>query len=111
MTTFTDSIDSYCKGYSVAPGCKGKHCEHNPERSHDHQCEPNFSNRQCDSCGSTYAGDRQEATMIPLDYKAGEDTMIEAIICVDCLLYWANGDEPDEPWYRTPQDYRETLAY
>ena len=105
MSKFGDSIEHYCKGYTVAPGCRGIECEY-AEGDEEHRCEASFSSAQCDSCGSTFAGDREPATMIPLDYKAGEDTMIDVTICVDCVMAWANGDDPDEPWYRTPQDYR-----
>lgn len=102
MSAFTDSIDHYCDGYTVAPGCKGKECEHNPERSHDHLCEPHFAWSQCDSCGSTFGGDREQATMIPHDFKPGGNSeMIDASICVDCVLFWANGDEPEQ-WTQHP---------
>ena len=41
--------------------------------------------------------------MIPLDYKAGEDTMIEVSICTDCTMAWANGEDPEE-WQQHPGD-------
>lgn len=99
MTTdsenFTASVAHYCDGYTVAPGCRGEQCEH-ADGDPEHRCEPSFSWSQCDSCGSNLGGDREPATMIPTDYEAGDDTMIEVSICVDCLLYWANGDLPEQ---------------
>lgn len=106
MTTatekFEDSVAHYCKGYTVAPGCRGPECEH-AEGDEEHRCEPNFSWSQCDSCGSTLGGDREPATMIPHDYKAGEDTMIDVSICPDCVQAWANGESP-ETWQQHPGD-------
>ena len=104
MSTDTENFDAavahYCKGYTVAPGCRGEQCEY-AEGDREHQCEASFSSAQCDSCGSTFAGDRLPATMIPLDYKAGEDTMIEVSICTDCTMAWANGEDTEE-WQQHP---------
>ena len=97
---FVEAVNHYCKGYAVVPGCRGEQCEY--ANDDNHQCEPSFCWRKCDSCGSRLGGDRTPATMIPLDYKAGEDTMIECEICTDCLFYWANDDLP-ETWRASPQ--------
>ena len=94
LSPFEQAVDHYCAGYTVAPGCRGIECEH-ADGDENHQCETYFSRHQCDSCGSTLGGDRETATMIPLDYKAGDDTMIECEICVDCLVFWANGELPE----------------
>ncbi len=99
MTTDTErfeaAVEHYCKGYTVALGCRGIECEY-ADGDENHLCESHFSRSQCGSCGSTLGGDREQATMIPLDYKAGEDTMIDIDICVDCLMFWANGDLPEQ---------------
>lgn len=96
MSAFGDAVEHNCKGYTVAPGCHGIECEF-ADGDESHQCEASFSFAPCDSCGSRLGGDRSPATMIPLDFKAGDDTMIDISICVDCALAWANGDEP-ETW-------------
>ena len=100
MSAFTESVDHYCKGLAVAVGCRGIECEHSGG-DENHQCEPGFSSHQCDSCGSTFGGDR--STAYGLDRKnPREHDPIELSICVDCVLYHANGDEPTERWYQHP---------
>jgi hypothetical protein len=69
--------------------------------------EASFGGCQCDSCGSTYAGDRHEAHGIATERDERGDVDISHLsICTDCLLFHANGDEPEE-WYQSPSDYRE----
>jgi len=53
----------------------------------------------CESCGSTFGGDREKAVALPHDLKTGEQYEIE--ICVDCLMFHANGDLP-ENWSASP---------
>lgn len=123
MSAFTESIEHYCKGLTVSPGaaaccdeCRTSYgCDDDADTETAQQylyenAEPYFSGGQCDSCGSTYAGDRDAAHGIPHDFKAGEDTIIHMTICTDCVLFHANGDEPEE-WYQTPGDYREASGY
>ena len=55
--------------------------------------EPSFSWGQCESCGTYLGGDRHAAAGI-LE-TSGE--VIELDICTDCLVYHANGEEP-ETW-------------
>ena len=97
---FDAAVEHYCKGYTVAVGCHGPSCEY-ADGDENHSCEASFSWQQCDSCGSTFGGDRLKATMIPLDYKAGEDTMIDVDICTDCAMAWANGENPEQ-WQQHP---------
>ena len=93
MTTeFITAVEHYCEGGTVAVGCKGPQCEH-AEGDDDHQCEPSFSWGQCDSCGSTLGGDRDIAWLMPDDGKEP----IELSICVDCVMFHANGELP-ETW-------------
>lgn len=101
---FDASVRHYCEGYTVAPGCAGERCEH-AEGDPEHYCEPSFSWTQCDSCGSTFGGDRHPAFMIPLEFKAGDDTIIDASICSDCVQAWANAEDPEQ-WHRTPAEAR-----
>lgn len=49
-----------------------------------------FSWRACDGCGSSLGGTRYAAH--GRDKKGG---IIHLDICVDCLMYMANGDEPE----------------
>jgi hypothetical protein len=93
---FLDAIKHYCDGYTVAVGCRGEQCEH-ADGDPEHSCESFFSWQRCDSCGSTLGGDRTPASFIPFDFKAGDDTIIDGDICIDCALFWANGDVP-ETW-------------
>ena len=95
MSQFTESVDHYCKGLTIAVGCRGIECEY-ADGDEDHSCETSFSWQQCDSCGSTLGGDRSEAWGIPLKRKPGEVELIQMSICVDCMMYHANGDEPQE---------------
>lgn len=59
--------------------------------------EGGFSWQSCECCGSTFGGDRYPAHYVETDGKIGH---IE--ICVDCLLYLANGDLP-ETWTQHPE--------
>ncbi len=54
------------------------------------ECEGWFSSSQCDGCGSMLAGDRHPAALWTLTTKYEE---IE--ICVDCLVWFANGDDTE----------------
>lgn len=53
--------------------------------------EPAFSHRPCQVCGSHLAGDRQVIHWIGTDGELLHDDGA----CVDCVLYLANGDEPE----------------
>ncbi len=114
MSNFTDSIDHYCDGLTVATGAAASCSECldtyqikdtgdiNAMQEALYQVdEPSFSWSQCDSCGSTFGGDRYSAHGIPLDFKPGDDSIIHMEICVDCLCAWANGDEPEQ-WQQHP---------
>ena len=105
MNLFIQAIETYCRGLdSVSVGCLGIKCEY-ADGDEEHQCEAGFSSTQCDSCGSTYAGDR--TTGFGMWTDDGQIITIEMALCVDCVMWHANGEEPEEPWYQSPQDYRE----
>ena len=105
MSAYSHAVETYCKGLdSVAPGCLGVKCEH-ANGDEGHQCEASFSPAQCDSCGSTYAGDRSPG--FGMWHEGNEVIFIDMVLCVDCVLYHANADEPEAPWYQSPQDYRD----
>lgn len=60
--------------------------------------EGSFSHSQCESCNSTFGGDRFPAHAI--EHHPNTHTYhIE--ICVDCLIYHANDDLPKE-WSQNP---------
>jgi hypothetical protein len=108
-TPFIAAIELYCEGGYVAPGCAGPKCEFATDEPdpENHQCEPSFSWCQCDSCRSTLGGDRHPAFFIPDAWP--KDRSLEPFeidICTDCVMYWANGDEPDE-WYANARQQRE----
>jgi len=114
MTTFTQSVDHHCKDLTVdtgpCPGCDdcGLADVHDmDDELYDMASEAWFSRFQCDSCGSTFGGDRFYAhgtVRIPGPPALGwvhSDEVIHLNICVDCLFYHANGDEP-ETWTQNP---------
>ena len=104
MSKFTDSIDSNLAGIDhVATGlasCCGECCSAFglDEDEMREGCETGaifdeggFSSSGCDSCGSNLAGDLFAAHGFDK-----HDDVIHLDICVDCLLFHANGDEPEE---------------
>ncbi len=100
MSDFTDSVNHYCDGLIVNPGCLGIQCEHS-EGDEEHRCESYFSWQQCDSCGSTFGGNRETAYGINNGVHRLPIEPIELSICTDCALFHANGDEPDQ-WSQHP---------
>jgi hypothetical protein len=92
---FLWAIETYCKGLeTVAPGCAGELCEHG-DAGPEHTCEPSFGWEQCDSCGSTLGGDRMPAYGLYRPEKGAKLETIEMTICIDCVLFHANGDTPE----------------
>jgi hypothetical protein len=85
--TFTEAVEHYCNGITVAI-------------SEDYD---EFSSRQCDSCGSTLAGERWHATGF---IGKGRHLIENMRVCVDCAMYHANGETPAE-WYQTSVEWRE----
>lgn len=63
--------------------------------------EAHFSWSQCDSCGSRLGGDRHPAHGVISASMAGaqepDANVTHFDICTDCVMYHANGDEP-EAW-------------
>jgi len=57
--------------------------------------EGGFSREQCDTCGSTLGGSRYRAhARLPKRKGQRQGSIIHLEVCVDCLAYIANGDEP-----------------
>lgn len=115
MSRFTEAVEHYCEGLTVAtgaaPGCEGcLDCDDPDDPSddwHDWANEGSFSWSDCESCGSTLGGSRYPAHGIVREdcphLRVG--TAIHMNICADCLIYHANGDEPDE-WHPSPESAR-----
>lgn len=51
-----------------------------------------FSWRDCESCKSELGGDRHEVFAVPKHRITGIEVLS---VCTDCLMYIANGDEPE----------------
>jgi len=72
--------------------------------------EPSFGSHDCDGCGSNLAGDRHPAHAITKRYRfqeayyglapSGDEYILHLSVCTDCLMYLANGDEPEGWPYR-----------
>ncbi len=52
--------------------------------------EGSFSQYHCEGCGSHFGGDRYDAHGLNQDNQ-----IVHFSVCVDCLQYIANGDEPE----------------
>jgi|TARA_R100000093_G_C1890247_1_gene56737 hypothetical protein len=104
MSAFTDAIEYNWPDYVISPDTWASSIE---EHGEDYQDEGSFSWQECDSCGSTLGGDRHEATAIHKKAFGSTPTMTNAIheisICTDCLMFHANGDEPDDGHWVTEQ--------
>ena len=91
MSAFTDAVELELAGVEAVSvgGCEG--CDDcgtgEPEAA--------FSWSSCDGCGSTFGGDRYPG------HGLIDGEMYHLELCVDCVQYIANGDEPDE-WRRSP---------
>ena len=57
-----------------------------------YQEETSFSRQQCDTCGSQLGGDRSNGHGFD-----NNDEVVHLSMCVDCVMFFANGDEP-ETW-------------
>lgn len=111
MSKFTDSVEHYCEGLHIAVGaaaccseCRSTYDIDDSISDDEAQeilydaAEPSFSWHQCDSCGSTLGGDRHDAHGIAVSstgFVADYDP-IHMSICSDCLIYHANGEEPEQ---------------
>lgn len=109
---FAKAVDHYCDGLHVAVGaaaccseCRSTYDIDDSISDDEAQeilydaAEPSFSWHQCDSCGSTLGGDRHDAHGLPIDRDGAFDysqDMIHLSICSDCLIYHANGEEPEQ---------------
>ena len=103
MSAFTEAVESELEGVeAVSVGACPRCQECGLEDVDTMDCpeyesagEPSFSWSQCEGCGSTFGGDRYPA------HGFVEGSLIHFEVCIDCLMYIANGEEP-ETWQRHP---------
>lgn len=104
MSTYTESVARNLEGLEAVstgpcPGCpdcaraRGMEVADYDKAYEAGEVEPeaSFSWRGCEICGSTLGGDREEWHAIG---SKGELLHFNAA-CVDCVVYLANGDEPE----------------
>ncbi len=111
MSKYTEAVARNTKSLGAlstgaCPGCTTCQerfnycCEYSMQAAYDAGDivdEGAFSKSSCDCCGSSMAGNRHAAHyIIPDDKGSTRGQPIEhASICTDCLVYLANGDEPE----------------
>ena len=105
MSDFTASMDQQLEGIEhVSSGaiancgeCWDGFTDQDDDEARELAEEPSFSRYSCDGCGSVLGGDRHPAHgVLTEDRFSPEDQIIHLDICTDCLLYLANGDEPED---------------
>lgn len=105
MSKFTDAIEHNWPGHTIACGAAaccdiclsafGLDEERDLDKAQEQmyeQDEGHFSWEECDSCGSRLGGNRHYAHALPYD----TDEIVHIEICTDCLMFHANGDEPED---------------
>ena len=110
MSKFTNAIEHNWPDYTIAPGAttscdscfQGLSQEEKDNLSDQEQQtwdEGGFSWSECDSCSSTLGGNRFSAHALHHEAfgpNAKQPNNIHHIeICVDCLMFHANGEEPE----------------
>ena len=96
MSDYTEAVESELRGIEHVSVGRSDDCP-----ICDDSDDAAFSWSACDGCGSTYGGDRYPGHGF-IDSKAATDEMVHLDLCVDCVQYIANGDEPAE-WRRHPE--------
>lgn len=92
MSAFTDAVadrTGHLHAFSVG-ACSNRECCGEYDDEGEFRWWP-----PCFSCGSTFGGNRH-----PAHYLVDGEIERERV-CVDCLLYHANGDEPED-WRAHP---------
>ena len=107
MSKFTKAIERNWPDYTIAPGTSHKcdECTQGVEIDEDDietlqmYNEGSFSWQECESCGSTLGGERHNAHAIHKEAFGPDakqpDNVHHVDICIDCLIFYANGDEPE----------------
>ena len=98
MSEYVDAVNRGLEGCeAISVGfCDG--CPDCPEEQDEGTGdEGGFSWTSCDCCGSSLGGDRFAAHFLMPDEhgKAAGQPIQHMEVCVDCLCYLANGDEPE----------------
>lgn len=94
MSKFTDTVDCALEGLDFVSVGYIPHdsCDDCPEEQDENVGDEGyFSWSPCECCGSSLGGTRYAAH--------GRDTdgnLVHLNVCQDCLMYIANGDEPEE---------------
>lgn len=96
MHAFTDAVARELKGVRcVSPGHSNQ-CDTCPQ---GYECdEGHFSRAACESCGSTLGGNRYAAhgfVWVRTPRHGRMEELVHFDICVDCLMYHANGEVPE----------------
>lgn len=104
MSAFTEAVKRHLadlEAVSTGFNCRCKTCRERRDFETEAEAqvaqdagevvdEGSFSWRQCDTCGSTLGGDRHDAHALD---RFG--VIVHMDVCTDCLMYLANGDEPE----------------
>ena len=121
MSDFSEAVAHYCDGLHVSVGAsaictecldtygiKDRDARGRFRSVQDMQAElyaidePSFSWMWCDSCGSSFGGDRHTAHGIATRHPdRAEVDILHLSICTDCAMLHENGDEPEE-WRAHP---------
>ena len=103
MSDFEQAFEQQTAGLDylsagACPGCAdcGLEVDHTDDE-YDMANEGHFSRSWCDTCGSRFGGDRYPAHA----NLAETGELVHLDVCTDCLMYMANGEEP-ETWQPGP---------
>ena len=90
--TYLERVELYTEGMYVLIGTTHDcpDCEHFDENG-----DIAFSNSHCDGCGSRLPGSRHAAHLVHKGRPITSENIVHAEICVDCLMFHANGDLPE----------------
>jgi hypothetical protein len=121
MSKYTDAVSRGLKSLTAVsigecPGCPQCAKNHGmTPKAHERawrsgtllETEGSFSWRPCGICGTKLGGNRECWHAIDADKPvAGGEILHFEDACTDCVMYLANGDEPDR-WYETEKQARD----
>lgn len=82
-----------CRGTGLDCDCPD--CARHWQHGGTDDDEGGFSWQDCDTCNSRLGGTRHAAHALMDDDP--RRTVVHLAVCTDCVMFVANGDEPDEP--------------
>lgn len=95
FTKGTEGLRAFSVG--ACPGCEACGLGDDPsDHERDRAEESHFSWRPCEACHTSLGGDRH-----PAHYLDDEGELCHMNVCTDCLVFAANGDEPED-WRSKP---------